>query len=287
MTRIAHLTDLHLLEDDHGARSSGERLRLSFLSFGRRLDPQRRRRRLARWIDLALRAEVDHVLITGDLTEDGTDAQLEALAEVLLDSPLDPDRVTLVPGNHDAYTDAGAFRRALEGPLGPFRRTSAPGAATVLDEVVVVPVSTAMPQPVTRSAGEADAADLEKLRVLATAPSLRHRAVVVGMHHPPAPNPLPPAQWIDGLQNHRAVRAVLGDHARMHVLHGHTHREADRAVGLDRRPRAFCANAVVDSDAPLRLYEARGGRLEPIDTSWGLLPTAARIDATPPAACPA
>src|SRR5689334_5809263 len=101
MTRIAHISDLHLLEDKHQLRAAGERLRLSFLSFGRRLDAEERRQRLrsALWSYRASGAE--HLVVTGDLTEDGTEAQFEALAEVFLDSGIDPREVTLVPGNHD------------------------------------------------------------------------------------------------------------------------------------------------------------------------------------------
>ena len=43
MAKIAHLTDLHLLEDSYADRPFGPRARLSYLSFGRRLDPEERR----------------------------------------------------------------------------------------------------------------------------------------------------------------------------------------------------------------------------------------------------
>lgn len=289
MTRIAHLTDLHLLEARHALRPACERLRLSFLSFGRRLDADGRRARLVSGVHRALRARADHIVLTGDLTEDGTDAQFEALAEALHDCSVDPDRVTLIPGNHDAYTDPQAFGRALDGPLRAFRRTSGPCTATVLDEAVVVPVSTAMGQPVTRSAGAVSERDLAKIDALAGAPTLRHKAVVVAMHHPPTPAAIPGAQWVDGLQNHRAVRAPIERREHVHVLHGHTHRETDRPLGAIDRSRVFCAGAVVDASDPLRLYEAEGGRLVPCELSPEAAPTRATraVAVRAPAPCPA
>jgi hypothetical protein len=41
--------------------------------------------------------------------------------------------VTLLPGNHDAYTSPDAWRLAMEGPLRPFRRSSATERGKVID----------------------------------------------------------------------------------------------------------------------------------------------------------
>src|SRR4030095_12428667 len=84
--------------------------------------------------------------ITGDLTEEGTDRQFEVLDELLEESGLEPERVTLVPGNHDSYADARGFERARSGPLARFARTSARGTTTILDDVAIVAVSTAVHQ---------------------------------------------------------------------------------------------------------------------------------------------
>ena len=83
MARIAHVTDLHLLEDDHRWRTAAERVRLSFLSFGRSLDAAWRRKAAARALRRALSFRPDHIVITGDLTEDGAPQQFEVLAAVL------------------------------------------------------------------------------------------------------------------------------------------------------------------------------------------------------------
>src|SRR5687767_9933485 len=83
MVRIAQLSDFHLLEPGHASRRGLRSWRLSFLSAHRALDAGDRVARARRALDAARAADPDHVVITGDLTEDGTTHQFEALAELL------------------------------------------------------------------------------------------------------------------------------------------------------------------------------------------------------------
>lgn len=260
MTTIAHLTDFHLLEADHDRRRGAERWRLRYLSFGRPIDPaQRRRRTLAALVE-AWRTGADHLVLTGDLTEDGTPAQFEVLAAVLSESGWDPARVTLVPGNHDAYTE-GAWERALEGCLRPFAATSGQGTAVALPGAVVAAVSTAMMQPVTRSAGAIAARELSWIASLAAETRRSGDALVLAQHHPPLRHPIGAMQWLDGLINSAELMALLHEHDHLHVIHGHTHRDHDAPVRSGAPPRIFCAQALVDGPSPLRLYRVRCGRL--------------------------
>jgi len=275
MARIAHLTDLHLLEPRPHRRGSRERLRLRFLSFGRPLDAGDRRARFRRALQAVAASGADHLLLTGDLTEDGMAAQFEALAEELLDGPVPPERITLLPGNHDAYADDGAWERALAGPLRPFARTSAPRAVVPLDDgTVVVPVSTRMHQPFTRAAGRVPAGDVAKVEGVLASRDHRHGTVIVGIHHPPVPHPLPGGRWLDGIENLEAARRPLLSDPRVHVLHGHTHRRTDQPLTRGGRRRVFSTTACVESPRPLRLYEAREGTLAPLP----LVPMAPPID---------
>jgi 3',5'-cyclic AMP phosphodiesterase CpdA len=260
MTQLAHLSDLHLLEEGHHARRGLSRRRLSYLTFGRPNDHEDRRRRAGSALAVARASGADHVLVTGDLTEDGLDAQFEVLAELLADSRLAPERVTLLPGNHDAYVDGGAFARALAGPLRAYAATSTPGVPVALRDAVILPVSTAMAQPYTRSAGSIDGHALVAAEALAAQTRREGRSLVVAMHHPPGRR-FPGMQWIDGLVEHAAMGAVLARHDHVHVAHGHIHTRSDDAVRPGARPRIFGAEAVVDADAPVRFYEARHGRM--------------------------
>src|SRR5205085_8489886 len=109
--RIAHFSDLHVLA-------------LDGLTASRMLN-----KRFTGWVNLKLkrehkhrpayvraiareitRANVDHVVITGDLTNLALEQEFEAVKELLEgELGLDADRISAVPGNHDLYT-RGAMR---------------------------------------------------------------------------------------------------------------------------------------------------------------------------------
>ena len=112
--RIAHLSDVHMLDARPSRARSGYSMGHRFLSFGRPLDAELRKRKLAHALSASRRVGADHVVVSGDLTEIGAPGEFETLAEVLHDSGIPADRMTLVPGNHDLYTSpthgAGPFR---------------------------------------------------------------------------------------------------------------------------------------------------------------------------------
>jgi 3',5'-cyclic AMP phosphodiesterase CpdA len=256
---------LHLLEDNHRQRGAAGRLRLSLISFGRRLDGQERLARLERALAAYRASRAEHLVITGDLTEDGRSGQFEALAAVLLESRIDPHEVTLVPGNHDAYQDRSAFSEALRGPLRRFCPTSGALAVTVLDDVAIVPVSTAMLQPITRSAGEIADDQLERVQAVTSALKRSGRAIAVAQHHQPYGYSVTALNWLDGLQNHVSAMGLLQRHRELHVLHGHRHCSIDRQVESGEPARVFGTTACVDHASPLRLYETCDGRLWPVE----------------------
>jgi len=263
MTRIAHLSDLHLVEDDWSTRPMKERLRLSFLTFLRAIDPADRRARVTNALRRAREAKAAHVVVTGDLTEDGTDAQFENLARLLYESDWPAHRVTLVPGNHDAYSDRGAWSRALSGPLAPWAPTSEPGSVVRVGDAVIVPLSTAFHQPVTRSAGRIDPALVARLEKIVADERLHGRALVFAQHH--APIWRGAVHWVDGLERADAIARIFSRSSFAHVLCGHVHRASDKPLLAGDSPRIFTAAAVVDHDAPMRSYEARDGKLVPIE----------------------
>ncbi len=265
MTTIAQLTDLHLLEDKfEDQRSLGERARLSYLSFGRRLDPSERRRRLQKALSDVKAAGVDHLVMTGDLTEDGDAKQFEVLAELLAESHICPDRVTIVPGNHDAYGDGSAFADAMAGPLRPYARASGICRPIPLRDATVVPVSTAFAQSCFRSAGGVSDADQEKLARIAADPTFAGKPLVFVKHHQPGQYLVPVWQWIDGMVEHRVFSKLFERCPHLYIVHGHTHRAMDKPVERRGPARVFSATAVVDSDEPLRLYQASPNGLEPL-----------------------
>src|SRR4029077_2742642 len=176
MTRIAHLSDLHLNGSDE------------------------RRLRFALALEKALAGGAEHLVLTGDLTADGTDAQFEELSSSL--GRWRVGCVTLVGGNHDlGKKDWKAA--LLSTSLSRYYKTSHPdGGYAELGDCLVVPVSTQYQKRalVFRALGLLSDYDLARLRV--TSERERERPIVVAMHHGPQWHPL---QFFDGLTNRGAL----------------------------------------------------------------------------------
>jgi 3',5'-cyclic-AMP phosphodiesterase len=285
MTLLAHLTDLHLLEAHAKSRRGALARRLAYLSFGRPHDAEGRRRRFAEALSRVRASGAHHLVITGDLSEDGLPEQFEVVAEILAESRLDPSTVTLLPGNHDVYDHGLAWARALEGPLRPYAATSEVGRPLALPGgASLVPLSTAFFQTYLTSAGRLDGEALGRVRdALRSAPE---GPLLFAMHHPPLPYRFLPMQWVDGLRDHGPALGLFGGDARAHVLHGHTHRNADRPLWQGGPARVFSAPAIVDSTGPLRLYRVSAGQFEPVAPSTAVEPAlpalAAATELAPP-----
>jgi hypothetical protein len=203
--------------------------------------------------------------MTGDLTEDGYLEQFEVLGELLSESGIPAERITLVPGNHDAYTGGGAFADALKGPLRPYAATSSIGTPLRFRDVTIVPVSTAFHQSPLRSAGAIAQCELETLAAIARDPGLADQPLLFAQHHPPGRLLIPLLQWIDGLAEHAVLSDLFDRCPHLHVVHGHTHHETNRVTRRGEAPRVFSARAVVDGISPLRLYEASAAGLSPLE----------------------
>jgi Icc protein len=265
MTRIVHLSDAHVLDPRPSRTRSGWSMRTRFLSLGRPLDALERQKKLNRALRTAWRVGAHHVVLSGDLTEIGAPGEYETLAECLHDSGISPDRVSLVPGNHDVYSSPDAWRWALAGPLAAFARTSArdPGMALDIGAATLLPIDVTLHQPVTRSAGLMDRANLEALERRARDPAFAHRPIVVVQHHPPFVRKTSAWHWIDGLIGASGMMSLLEKFRHLFVLHGHLHAVVDRALGCGVQ-RIFGATATVDDeDAPrVRIYDVCDGRLQ-------------------------
>lgn len=266
MATIAHLSDLHLIEADHERRGTRGRMRLRYLSLGRELAAEARVERLRAALVQYRQSRACHLVVTGDLTEDGTEAQFELFAAVLAQSGIDPREVTLTPGNHDVYADPAGFQRALEGPLKPFARTSQAGAVTMIDGIALLPLCTAIAQSVARSAGLLAREQLAFIAQAAAELRQSRCAVVLAQHHPPHRHRGRVLHWFDGLQNAAEVTSLLARHVELHVLHGHWHRASSLPALREGRVRVFGASACVEAADPLRFYEAVDGYLSPIET---------------------
>jgi 3',5'-cyclic AMP phosphodiesterase CpdA len=259
--RIAHLSDLHVLD-----RRRDPGLGVRFVSLGRPIDAEDRRRKVLRAFERAKSVGANHFVVSGDLTETGTDGQYELFASILADARIDPHAITLVPGNHDRYARPDAWTAALEGPLRPWRAGAAetPGKIVDLGRVRIAPLDVTVYQNVTRSIGAVTVELAEALRRRFVDPGLAKAPLLAVQHHPPYAHPNPVHQWFDGLKDWARIFQLLFAHAHAFLMHGHLHRSGDRALRDARDVRIFGAPAIVDdqSGPRVRLYDVRGGVIE-------------------------
>jgi len=165
----------------------------------------------------------DMSVITGDLVNLALPAETAAVRQ-WLERLASPEKLCLVPGNHDAYVP-GALD-AMRGVYGPY------ASGETLDEnpypfvrrigqVAIIGCSSAIATPPFIAAGCFDDAQAERLakclQILGKAGFYR----TVLIHHPPNAELARP--WRKGLWGAKLFRKTIAEHGAEMVLHGHTH----------------------------------------------------------------
>ena len=220
---LAHLSDPHLppLPSPRLSELMGKRA-FGYLNWTRNRHRYHRRDVLDVLMS-DLQAQVpDHIAVTGDLVNLALEAEF-ASAKAWLESVGSPERVTVVPGNHDAYVRATADRITDEwgsyligddtlthGAAFPALRRRGP--------LALIGVSSGVPTPPLMATGwlgkdQMDA--LERLLVtLASEPAFR----ILLIHHP-----LRSDARAKRLTDAPELLSLLKQHGVELVLHGHDH----------------------------------------------------------------
>jgi 3',5'-cyclic AMP phosphodiesterase CpdA len=220
---LAHLSDPHLppmptprLRDLAGKRALG------YLNWTRNRHRYHRREVLDVLVSDLQAQTPDHVAITGDLVNLALEAEF-APARAWLDSVGTPDRVTVIPGNHDAYVRATS-RRFAEA-WGDYLRgdeNSADGAGFPSlrrrGPLALISVSSAVPTPPLMATGWLGRAQLDALEHMLAALSAEQAFRVLLIHHP-----LRSDSRAKRLTDSFELRALLLRHGVELVLHGHDH----------------------------------------------------------------
>jgi 3',5'-cyclic AMP phosphodiesterase CpdA len=172
---------------------------------------------------------VDHIVVSGDLTNLGLPGE-HAHALEWLRTLGPPERVSVVPGNHDIYCrlrrDPGVERwraymtgdlegaRVVEGAVSGFPYVRIVGG------LALIGVNSAVPTRPGEAIGEVGVAQLEALgRTLARLAATGRRRLVV-IHHPPLPGQ---ADSRRGLRDAARLEQTLVRHGPDLVIHGHNH----------------------------------------------------------------
>lgn len=242
--RIAHLSDLHLLSLE-GA--------VPFRLFNKRLTGYLNLRFHRKSVHKAFavhaaareirRLGIDHVAITGDLSNLALEGEFELVRRFLDEElGLPPDRVSLIPGNHDAYT-AGAHRsRRFATTFARYLQSDLPEltpAGEVFPYVhlrgptALIGLSTALPRPPMVASGTLGRDQLAALTRILAHPDVRARTPVILQHHP-IHNPKGRTKTaLEGLTDADEEAHVVRHVRRGLLLHGHLHRRIHRTLATE------------------------------------------------------
>lgn len=176
----------------------------------------------------------DHVALTGDLVNVALPQEFRLAADWLASFDR-PDRITVVPGNHDVYV-ATVWKECM-GLWGAY--VAGDGEPPPADfsvfptvrrrgEIALVGLSSGVPKPPLFATGTVGAEQLAKAERLLAGLGREGLCRVVLIHHPPMLD----QSRFKRLTDARAFQAMIGRVGCELILHGHNHRsEVGRLAG--------------------------------------------------------
>jgi 3',5'-cyclic AMP phosphodiesterase CpdA len=177
--------------------------------------------------DLPSRA-VDHLALTGDLCNIALASEWDAALRWIEATRLPADRVTVIPGNHDAYVPEVVKDGVFERMFAPFQTADLRADEATYPfvrlrgDVALVCTSTGLPTGDFGAWGRLGPSQLGRLESLLTDPEVKRRRRVLLIHHPPLVNRHGEER---NLRDRAALQALLTRAGADLVLHGHDHRD--------------------------------------------------------------
>ncbi len=229
MMRIAQLSDLHVL-DLEAVRASdfiSKRITggINLLTTRRNAHPLELAERLVE--DVTVQAP-DHVVVTGDVTNLSLPGEFQRVARLL--RPLGGyDSLTVVPGNHDVYTQGAERQRRFEsyfapvlfGPDAPPESWVFP-AVKDLGDVLIVGLSSAIATPMLMAYGRVGPEQLDRVEEAVSNADHKGKFKIALIHH----NLHERGAYAEATASLRDRGDVLARLLALEVdlvLHGHTH----------------------------------------------------------------
>lgn len=186
-------------------------------------------------------AAPDHVVVTGDISSLAFSEEMRSFAALLDSEGLDSNRVSVIPGNHDAYTQRSWTKRRALTELGRFATSDLSGGmpgfpfVRIRGPLAIIGLNSAVARPWFIASGLLGQSQLDVLRALLKSSQVRTRYPVILVHHPL----LAYSSWIKeaqaGLIDSRKLLEVLKDGLAGRdalILSGHWHKRLRTRLDL-------------------------------------------------------
>lgn len=232
---LAHISDLHLtsLLTAKCSQLCNKRL-LGYLSWKRKRRLVHRRGIVDSLVKDLHAIGPDHIAVTGDLTHIGLPDEFTEAAQWL---PClgPPERVTVIPGNHEAYAGRKWARNLVvwapyllsDGKQESSRPADFFPSLRIRGQVALIGLCTARPSLPFLAVGSVGEKQLKLLAKLLKETADAGLMRVILIHHPPVPGT---TNWRKRLVDSEAFADVVSQHGAELVLHGHTHTSTLRAL---------------------------------------------------------
>jgi 3',5'-cyclic AMP phosphodiesterase CpdA len=287
--RVAHFSDLHVLALDGVARHRFVNKRFTGwvnlkLKRGHKHRPAYVRA-VAREIQ---RAKVDHVVITGDLTNLALEQEFEAVRAMIEDElGMHANDISIVPGNHDLYTHGALRARRFTKFFEPYITSDLPelGADIELGRfpfvklrgpLAIIGMSSAVPRPPLVASGELGQKQIDALARILAHDEVKRRTPLVALHHP-VHNPASRLKtWVEGLWDADGLIATLAAVKTGLLLHGHLHRRVQRPL-VTQEGKMLSVGATSASLDHANAHKMAGFNLYTFDDGGGLASIEAHV----------
>jgi 3',5'-cyclic AMP phosphodiesterase CpdA len=235
-----------------------------------------------------LERDPGHIAVTGDLINIALPEEF-ILARLWLDKLGTPETVSVVPGNHDAYSpfwsdprlrhwrpymisnEAGAERFGAHGLHFPYVR--------LYDRIALIGLSSARATLPGMASGWLGAGQMREVANILSKLGEEGYCRIVMIHHPPLPGM---TSHVRGLHDAGRFKGVLTAHGAELVLHGHNHRTVQEWLPTSSKPipiigvsSASLLHAQPEKSASYNLFT-----IEEIRDRWEISMLTRRLDTT-------
>lgn len=239
--RVAHFSDLHVLALDGVSpfRLLNKRL-TGWVNLRLKREHKHRPQHVRAVAREVARSKVDHLVITGDLTNLALDEEFHAVGR-LIEEELDlgVNHVTILPGNHDLYTRGALRSRRFTRFFTPYMQSDLPDLAADLSlgrfpivklrgPIAIIGMSSAVPRLPLVASGHLGTKQLEALERILAHDEVKRRTPIIALHHPIHNPTSPVASFMRGLSDARDFADAIAGVPRGLLLHGHLHERMQR-----------------------------------------------------------